>query len=145
MRFRTTKGLEYMSICGTAVQRSISRDVYAFAQRDPLRQPRQARGEVPRTIRSSRACGACLRGRHRHTRCPSSIDTPMNSFIFWGIALLVVTVWEYQSEKTNTLFLFKWWLRYDISKYKYPWLYWFVLMVQTVGGIFLILHGIKAG
>lgn len=69
----------------------------------------------------------------------------MNSFIFWGIALLVVTVWEYQSEKTNTLFLFKWWLRYNISKYKYPRLYWFVLMVQTVGGIFLILHGIKAG
>jgi hypothetical protein len=69
----------------------------------------------------------------------------MNSFTFWGIALLVVTVWEYQTEKTNTLFLFKSWLRYDISKSKLPWLYWFILMAQTVGGVFLILHGIKTG
>jgi hypothetical protein len=66
----------------------------------------------------------------------------MNSFIFWGIALLVVTVWEYQREKTNTLFLFKWWLRWDISRHSFPLLYWFILLAQTVGGVFLIFHGI---
>lgn len=66
----------------------------------------------------------------------------MNALTFLGIALLVITFWDYQKDKTNTVFLFDRWLKFDVSRSSSPLLYWLILIAQTIGGVFLIFLGI---
>jgi hypothetical protein len=69
----------------------------------------------------------------------------MDSLTVLGIALLVITFWDYQKDKTNTVFLFEWWAWFDVSRSSSPSLYWMILAAQTIGGVFLIFSGIKNG
>jgi hypothetical protein len=58
-----------------------------------------------------------------------------------GIALLLYTLWQVRQGETDTIFLFDWWLWFDISREKNPIIFWCCIFAQTSAGVGLVIHG----
>lgn len=62
---------------------------------------------------------------------------------FIGLFLFAEVATKY--EKSEPWYLFDSLIRFDVSRSSTPLLYWMILIAQTTGGVFLILHGIENG
>ena len=58
-----------------------------------------------------------------------------------GIGLLLMTLYEIFVAETDTYFLCEY-LWFDVSRWKHPITYWFIIACQTVGGCALIWSGL---
>ena len=69
----------------------------------------------------------------------------MNFLVLLGIALLLLTYWEYRRDETDTVLIFEWWAWFDVSRASFPLFYWTILTVQAVAGVVLIIQGLSDG
>jgi hypothetical protein len=66
----------------------------------------------------------------------------MHIEIVFGLALLLLTFWEFRRGETDTLILFDWWLWFDIDRESHPLIYWCIIGAQTAIGIGMVIQGL---
>nr|WP_086937398.1 hypothetical protein [Thaumasiovibrio occultus] len=62
--------------------------------------------------------------------------------IIIGAFLLLLTLWDYRNEETDTIWILDTWFWFDIRRESFPMLYWCILAIQAVSGLGLIGYGI---
>lgn len=58
--------------------------------------------------------------------------------------LLLITYRDYHHDETDTMFLFDWWLWFDVSRADTPLLFWACIGAQLIAAFGLIICGFKA-
>ncbi|RZF83010.1 MULTISPECIES: hypothetical protein [Pseudoalteromonas] len=66
----------------------------------------------------------------------------MYFLVFLGLVVLAITYWDYRKEETDTVLLLDWWVWFDVSKARFPVLYWLIITLQSAGGLALVLYGL---
>ena len=64
-----------------------------------------------------------------------------NLFVFIGVLILALTLWELKREETDTIIILDWVWWFDVSRANLPLIYWIIIIFQFVMGVGLIAKG----
>jgi len=67
----------------------------------------------------------------------------MNIYFVLAGLILALTYWDYQKDESDTIFLLDWWVWFDVSRAKYPALYWACIAAQLFAAIGLLICGFR--